>query len=185
MYVRSSRRVRLGSLLVAVAALASCSSEPGVGTGAANTSSAANRSAANTAPAVPGGMPGNMPAPMGMEDSIEGRVVSVICLERTPDLPPAEAKKCAEELTKTGGPLAVLASDGTLYINDEEADTRKTNKQLEFFIGEEVTIQGQVMGAAKRPMIGKTPVKQFRMKLVRRKVMTYDGPGAGNMASGK
>lgn len=186
---RSSSAAPFAALLLAIVTLAGCSSDPagsgntaGSAGGATNT---ATKPATNAPVTVPGGMPGNMPVPMGMEDSIEGRVVAVLCLEKDPNMPAAEAKACAESTSKGGGALAVLGSDGVLYINDETVDIRKNNKQLEFFIGEEVTVQGQLIGAATRPSIGKIEVKQFRMKLVRRKVIVNDKPGAGNKAAGK
>lgn len=182
MFARSSRRsgaAPIAALLLAIVALAGCSSDPG---GSGNTAGTAGGTtntakAATNAPAtVPGGMPGNMPVPMGMEDSIEGTVVAVLCLEKNPNMPAAEAKACAESTSKGGGALAVLGSDGILYINDEKTDIRKNNKQLEFFIGEVVTVQGQLIGDATRPRVGEIAVKQFRMKLVRRKVNVNDKP---------
>jgi hypothetical protein len=166
--------------LLAVVAIAGCSSQPdGYGPANGNAGGATNtatKPATNAPATVPGGMPGNMPVPMGMEDSIEGRVVAVLCLEKNPNMPTAEAKACAESTSKGGGALAVLGTDGVLYINDEKTDIRKNNKQLEFFIGEVVTVQGQLIGDATRPRVGEIAVKQFRMKLVRRKVIVNDKP---------
>ncbi len=186
---RSSSAAPFAALLLAIVTLGGCSGDPagsgntaGTAGGGTNT---ATKAATNAPGTVPGGMPGNMPVPMGMEDSIEGTVVAVLCLEKNPNMPAAEAKACAESTSKSGGALAVLGNDGILYINDETTDIRKNNKQLEFFIGEVVTVQGQLIGDATRSKVGAISVKQFRMKLVRRKVIVNDKPGAGNKAAGK
>jgi len=174
--------LRLAACLLAASGLGACSDGPASkGSGNANVTAPTANVAA---PAAPGGtgMPGNMPAPLGMEDSIEGRVVAVLCYEKNPNMPAAEAKACAESTSKQGGALAVLGDDGVLYINDEKVDIRRNNKQFEFFIGEIVTVQGQLIGDATRPKIGSTPVKQFRMKLVRRKKEDGAGPVAAPAA---
>ncbi len=183
--IRRSGGSKFAALLLAVVTLGGCSSEPagtGSAAGAAGGNSNAAAQTASNAP-VPGGMPGNMPQPMGMEDSIEGVVVAVPCFEKNPTMPAAEAKTCAQAAMVNGFALAVLGTDGVLYVNDEKADVRRNNKQLEFFISEMVTIQGQHIGEANRAKIGQTPVKQFRMKLVRRK--KADGAAATNAAAGK
>lgn len=184
---RKGSAARLAALALVLVTVGACSSEPGSGGNVAGTAggNTASNPATNAPRPVPGGMPGNMPTPLGMEDSIEGRVVGVLCLEKNPAMAAAEMKTCAEASSKEGGALAVLGSDGVLYINDEKTDIRKNNKQLEFFIGEEVTVQGQLIGAATKSTIGPITVKQFRMKLVRRKVMVNDKPGASNKAVGK
>ena len=121
---RSTGAAPFAALLLAIVTLAGCSSDPagsgntaGTAGGATNT---ATKSATNAPGTTPGGMPGNMPVPMGMEDSIEGRVVAVLCLEKDPNMPAAEAKACAESTSKGGGALAVLGSDGVLYIKVPE-----------------------------------------------------------------
>ena len=185
--VRRSGGSRFAALLLAVVTIGGCSSEPaGSGSAAGNAggnSNAAAKTATNAPAPVPGGMPGNMPQPLGMEDSIEGVVVAVPCFEKNPAMPAAEAKTCAQAAMVNGFALAFLGTDGVLYVNDEKADVRRNNKQLEFFISEVVTIQGQHIGDANRAKIGSTPVKQFRMKLVRRKA----GPSAAatNAAAAK
>lgn len=184
MYSRCLRPGRLAPLIVAVTFISGCAAESAAPV--SNPPAASNAAATNRAPAaVPGGMPGNMPTPMGMEDSIEGTVVSMVCLERNPNMSPDEAKACAVEATKAGGPLAVLTADGILYIDSEEVDARSTNKKLQIFTGEVVVIQGQLIGDAKREKLGSIPMKQFRMKLVRRKVNTKDGPANRNRAGGR
>jgi hypothetical protein len=103
-----------------------------------------------------------------MEDTIEGRVVGLYCFKNNPKASLDEQKACAQANVDKGGQLGILASDNTLYV-DNVPDARITNAKLRDFIGEEVTVQGQMIGDAPDLNFGDVKVKKFDMKLSRRK----------------
>ena len=166
------------AIVAALLPLAGCTEpEPAPGPAAANANTAAPRTANGNSGVIQGqapkaGDPGM--APIELKDTIEGRVIGILCHKENPNATPEQATACAKQKVAEGGALGVLADDGTIFINDK--DVRTNNTQLQFFIGEIVTIQGQALGDA-APDAGweGLKVKKFNMKLVRRK----GAPAAG------
>ena len=166
------------ALLATALILGGCADEaPAPGPAATNANTASTAPAATNdgviqGPAPKPGDPG-LP-PLDMKDTIEGRVIGILCYKKNPEAPPVEAKACALQNLPMGGALGVLTEDGTIYINDK--DVRTNNKQLEFFVGEIVTVQGQTL-ADPEPGPGweGLKVKKFNMKLVRRKGAPAEG----------
>ena len=93
-------------------ALTGCSEPPAPGSGpaATNAPSAPNTNAA--APAQTPPKPGDVKPPLGMEDTIEGRVIGLICYKQNRNASLEEQKSCATANAAKGGILAVLGSDG-------------------------------------------------------------------------
>ncbi len=167
MITSTLRHAALAAATVVVSlALVSCA-EPPPGQSSAPTNVATNAAPA-TPPAAAPQNPGDAKPPLGMEDTIEGRVVGLYCYKQNPKAPIEEQIACAKKNVATGGDLGVLGSDNTLYV-DSTADSRITNAKLKDFIGEEVTIQGQMIGDAPELNFGDVKVKKFAMKLSRRK----------------
>lgn len=167
------RRFSIVALVAAIAAaslsLASCGSEPPPPPG--NSAAPANTSptpATNAPVATNGATAPTTPGPLGMENSIEGRVVGLICYRQNPNASVEEAKACATANAERGGALGILGNDGILYV-DEHPDARVTNGKLKFFIGEEVTVQGQMIGDAPELGWDNVKVKKFKFVLARRK----------------
>jgi hypothetical protein len=160
--------IGLAVTLVVVAGLgAACdraATDPGTNKPAATNSPTASNAPTNAAaPAAAAGQP-----PLGMEDTIEGRVVGLICYKENPKATPEQLAACAKNNVEKGGYLGVLGSDGTLYVNPD-VDVRINNAQMKDFIGQEVTVQGQNLGDAPDLSWDGVTVKKFKMKLVRRK----------------
>jgi hypothetical protein len=162
--VRSLGLAAAASLTFAVAG---CTEPPAPS--ASPTTNAPQAPATNApAPAPTPPKPGEVKAPLGMEDTIEGRVIGLRCYKDNRNASPEEAKACAEANVAKGGRLGVLGSDGTVYVN-ENPDAGITNQQLQPFIGQEVTIQGQMIGDAPNLNWDDVKVKKFKFGLVRRK----------------
>lgn len=126
---------------------------------AAPAAAAGNTAATNSAATQP---------PLGMEDTIEGRVVGLVCFKQNPKATPEQLADCSKANAAQGGRLGVLGADGTLYINPD-VDVRVNNSQMSDFIGLEVTVQGQMIGDAPDLSWDGVTVKKFKMKIVRRK----------------
>ncbi len=118
--------------------------------------------------ATPPQNPGTVKPPLGMEDTIEGRVIGLACYKQNPKASLEEQKACAKEHMDKGGQLGLISPDGTTIFVDAHPDARVTNAKLRDFVGEEVTIQGQMLGDVDVTIPGAT-VKKFDFKLVRRK----------------
>ncbi|HQR39434.1 MAG TPA: hypothetical protein PLF26_13660 [Blastocatellia bacterium] len=159
----------VATMLLAAAAMCAAACEPANtaapgGNTAAQNASNAPVAATNAAPTAPG----TMQPPLGSEDNIEGTVVGLICYKENPKAPPEKLAECAKANLEKGGYLGVLGADGTLYIN-ADADVRVNNAQLRDFVGQQVTVQGQMIGDAPQLSWEGVTVKKFKMKLVRRK----------------
>jgi len=127
-----------------------------------NATAATNKEATNTAPN------GQAAPPLGMEDTIEGRVVGLLCYKENPKATNEQLTECSKNNVEKGGYLGILGSDGTLYVNPD-TDVRINNSQMKDFIGQEVTVQGQLIGDAPDLSWADVHVKKFKIKLVRRK----------------
>ncbi len=167
------RRFSISALAAAIAvsslALVSCGTEPPPPPGnAAAPTNAAPPPTSNAPVATNGATAPTTPGPLGMENTIEGRVIGLICYKQNPNASVEEAKACATANADRGGALGVLGNDGILYV-DEHPDARVTNGKLKFFIGEEVTVQGQMIGDAPELGWDNVKVKKFKFVLARRK----------------
>jgi hypothetical protein len=169
----------VAALALTLGALSGCSDEPTPGRNTAAPTAPANANAATPSPSLQAD--GTPKAPLGMEDTIEGRVIGLFCYKQNRNASPEQAKACAKEYADKGGALGVLGADGTVYV-DKNPDARLTNGKLEPFIGEEVTIQGQMVGDAPELGWDDVKVKKFDMKLTRRK---GSGPAGAARAPAK
>ena len=166
MLFTSRIRLKVGAPLAValfMLTLAGCHEPPAPAT---NAPAAANTNAAPATTAPPTN--GQTRAPLGMEDTIEGRVIGLLCYKQNRNMTAEQAKACATENAAKGGILAILGADGTVYVN-ENPDAGVTNNQLKYFIGDEVTIQGQMIGDAPNLNWDDVKVKKFKYGLVRRK----------------
>lgn len=122
----------------------------------------------NPAPTVaPPTNTGELRPPIEMKDTIEGKVIGLLCYKNSRNASDAEAIACAKKMVEDGGALVVLGTDGAVYLNDK--DPRSNNTQLQFFIGETVTVQGVSLGDLPDLSWDDVKVKKFAMRLVRRK----------------
>lgn len=184
-------RISIAALVAAIALCTLAAACTNQSAPAGNDAAPSNASgpASGTAPATnapapvttPGAAPGTQ-APPGMPDTLEGRVVGLLCYKENPKAAPDAAVQCAKQKMQEGGALGVLASDGTIYINDK--DVRTNNVQLQYFIGEEVTVQGQMIGDAPDVSWPGTQVKKFDMRIVRRKGPAPAGAEKGMSTEG-
>jgi len=148
--------------------LAGCGEPPAPGSSPASGNSPQGANANAAAPAGPKPQPGDAKPPLRMEDTVEGRVIGLICYKENPKASPEEAKACALDKVAKGGRLGILGADGTVYV-DSTTDAGVTNQKLKDFIGEDVTIQGQMIGDVPDLNWADVKVKKFAFKLVRRK----------------
>jgi hypothetical protein len=162
-------RLRLALALAAVATLSltGCTDEQPTRPTNTNAPVAAGTNTSTTPTVAPPTNTGELRPPIEMKDTIEGKVIGLLCYKNTPNAAPEAAIACAKQMVKDGGALGVLGADGTVYIG--ESDPRSNNTRLEFFIGETVTVQGVMLGDL--PDLGwdNVKVKKFSMKMVRRK----------------
>jgi len=88
-----------------------------------------------------------MQAPEGKDVTITGTVIDVSC-KFGQGLSGAEHKMCSEVCADRGLPLAVLGSDGQLYIPTSAAMPGDAqNSRLKAFAEQQVTIKGKVFKA--------------------------------------
>ena len=174
---RPDGRAALGAALLIVASslFAACDSAPQPDAGNTPVTNAAAPTNAATPKVAPPRNPADaLKPPVGMEDTIEGRVVGLACLKNTPDATAEELKACAEGNLAKGGQLGILAADNVIYV-DSHPDARVTNAKIKDFIGQDVTVQGQHLEDMPNLNFGNYTVKKFDMKLARRKGSTPTG----------
>jgi len=163
------RRAFAATIVLVAASFAGCDSTPPASNGNSTATNAPVAGAnANTTVATPPLGPGDAKPPVGMEDTIEGRVVGLYCYKQNPAATPEALKACTLEYVAKGGQLGVLTANKVLYV-DAHPDARITNAKLKDFVGEDVTVQGALIGDVPELNFADVTVKKFDMKLARRK----------------
>jgi hypothetical protein len=86
--------------------------------------------------------------PMGKEATITGTVIDLSC-KFAGNQSGETHKKCAVMCAENGVPLAILGSDGTLYVPISKGmPGSDQNEKLKEFAEEQVVIEGMVLDAA-------------------------------------
>ena len=86
--------------------------------------------------------------PVGKESTITGTVIDVSCKFGN-GLSGAEHRMCSQVCADNGLPLAILGSDGKLYIPvTAEMPGKGQNSKLKEFAEQKVSVRGKVFAAA-------------------------------------
>jgi hypothetical protein len=164
---RLSTAVLATALALSSLSLAGCAeTAPTAGTNAnTGATNAAQQPAATNAPLATNRAPGQMQAPLGMEDSIVGKVVGLACYRKNPGNIDATIA-CTKQNIGQNEALVVLGNDNVVYAG--EGDARIVSGQLQPFVGQEVTVQGKMGADAPDMSWENVTVKKFKYGIVRR-----------------
>jgi hypothetical protein len=87
-------------------------------------------------------------APVGKESTITGTVIDVSC-KFGQGLSGADHRMCSQVCADNGLPLAILGSDGKLYVpTTPEMPGKGQNSKLKEFAEQKVSVRGKVFAAA-------------------------------------
>jgi hypothetical protein len=122
-----------------------------------------------TPPAAGGGPPAQGPLAKGSTVRIEGRMIALTCLKENPSMTRENLDACTKDAAATGTPLAVLGTDGVVYVPEIEAEM---TSEYKVFVGEDMLIDGNIHEEAKNMSWPGVTVKKMEMVRLRKKNVT-------------